>query len=365
MTPIISNDSLNPKNNQVTTKAINIGIIAIGGGGNNIGESFFNKGYKVLFLNTSQLDLNKVSGVDKKFKQKIGGSDVDGSGKDMNLSFNVFTDSDQIIYKKIETVLDNVDKIFIVATTGGGAGAGGIIPVIRVTQKYLRDVKNSEKIGVITTIPKRNEVKNEIIKNDAFVLLSKLSQLSDKKEISPLMIVNNEQESIKIKKAPIKKRWRLINDVITSNLDLVNTMPCQVGEENFDKSDLIAFLNSGHTHIIKYVENMDVISELGDNIETDLPERIKTYIDSPENKHIYDINPDRDAYLVGTITICNEELLDEQEGLMEAIEAVGKNLTFKSDGKLFNGIYPTQEKIFCMVVILGGFTSPNYREILK
>lgn len=129
-----------------------IGFLAIGQAGGNIGKIFEEKGYTVLYINTSQEDLDTLSKA--KFKYHITGGE--GCNRDRHKAKQLVIED----YDNIAQEIDNkikTDIIYCIFASGGGTGSGA--------GPMLMDllIDDGKKVGAITVIPSINEpVKRQI-----------------------------------------------------------------------------------------------------------------------------------------------------------------------------------------------------------
>ena len=96
-----------------------IAFIAIGQAGGNIGQLFEERGFSVLYLNTSEEDLSTLSGA--KYKYHITGGD--GCNKDRKKAKQLVIDDYDQIAAEMDAKLD-AEVIFVVFASGGGTGSG-------------------------------------------------------------------------------------------------------------------------------------------------------------------------------------------------------------------------------------------------
>ncbi|HAB60890.1 MAG TPA: hypothetical protein DCE48_09330 [Lachnospiraceae bacterium] len=122
-----------------------IGFIAVGQAGGNIGKLFEEKGYSVLYLNTSEEDLNTLDGV--KYKHHIDGGE--GCNKNRNKAKQLIIDDFDNIAQEIDTKIDK-DMIFVIFSSGGGTGSGAAPMLIDL-------LVDDHTVGAITVIPAANE----------------------------------------------------------------------------------------------------------------------------------------------------------------------------------------------------------------
>jgi cell division GTPase FtsZ len=96
-----------------------IAFVAVGQAGGNIGQIFEEKGYHVLYINTSQEDLDTLDHA--KHKYHIPGGE--GCNKDRHKAKQLVIDDFDQIEAKIEATL-MADQLFVIFASGGGTGSG-------------------------------------------------------------------------------------------------------------------------------------------------------------------------------------------------------------------------------------------------
>lgn len=123
-----------------------IGFVAIGQAGGNIGRLFEKNGFPVLYVNTSQEDLDTL--VDVKFMYHITGGE--GCNKDRHKAKQLVVEDFDNIAQEIDLKLDT-DFVFVIFASGGGTGSGA--------GPMLMDLLIDEKktVGAITVLPGRKE----------------------------------------------------------------------------------------------------------------------------------------------------------------------------------------------------------------
>lgn len=96
-----------------------IAFVAVGQAGGNIGQLFEQKGYNVLYINTSQEDLDTLEKA--KFKYHIPNGE--GCNKDRRKAKQLVIDDFDQIAAEIETKIKS-ELIFVIFASGGGTGSG-------------------------------------------------------------------------------------------------------------------------------------------------------------------------------------------------------------------------------------------------
>ncbi|MDD3477389.1 MAG: hypothetical protein PHP32_00735 [Candidatus Izemoplasmatales bacterium] len=142
-----------------------IAFVAVGQAGGNIGQLFEQKGFNVLYVNTSQEDLDTLEKA--KFKYHIPGGE--GCNKDRRKAKQLIMDDFDNIAEEIETKI-KADLIFTIFASGGGTGSGA--------GPMLTDllIDEGRTIGTITIIPSTEEsVKSHINSYECFSELTEIS----------------------------------------------------------------------------------------------------------------------------------------------------------------------------------------------
>lgn len=125
----------------------NIGFVAIGQGGGNIGAAFEKMGYGVLYVNTSKEDLATLKGMEHIYHIKGG----EGSNKDRDKAKRLAFDNHAGIVNKIGQAVRE-DVVFAIFTAGGGTGSGSAPMLIEYLLKHT-----DKQVGAICVLPARTE----------------------------------------------------------------------------------------------------------------------------------------------------------------------------------------------------------------
>ena len=161
-----------------------IGFVAIGQAGGNIGKLFESKGFTVLYLNTSQEDLQTLKNA--KYTYHIAGGE--GCNKDRNKAKKLVIDDFENISKEIYEKMD-VSMIYVIFASGGGTGSGCGPMLIDL---LLDDISGGngciESVGAITVIPGEKEsVKAHINCYECF------EELTGIENIASTLIIDNSR----------------------------------------------------------------------------------------------------------------------------------------------------------------------------
>ena len=141
-----------------------IAFIAIGQAGGNIGQLFEERGFSVLYLNTSEEDLSTLKTA--KYKYHITGGE--GCNKDRKKAKQLVIDDYDQIAAEMDAKLA-AEIIFVVFASGGGTGSGAG-PML--CDLLLDDGKT---VGAVTVIPALDEsVKSHVNSYECFAELTKI-----------------------------------------------------------------------------------------------------------------------------------------------------------------------------------------------
>ena len=125
----------------------NIGFIAVGQGGGNIGLLFEKLGYTVLFMNTSKEDLSTLNEAKHTHHIKNG----EGCNKDRDKAKDLIFEDFEGISEQINQKLKE-EYIYVIFTSGGGTGSGSSPMLIDLLIQHT-----DKKVGAITILPSRTE----------------------------------------------------------------------------------------------------------------------------------------------------------------------------------------------------------------
>ncbi len=209
-----------------------IGFIAIGQAGGNIGRLLEEKGYSVLFINTSKEDLDTLK--DVKFRYHI--PDGEGCNKDRNKAKQLISKHYDSVSKEIEEKIKK-DIFFVIFSAGGGTGSG--------VGPMLVDLLNDDNktAGAITILPGQAEsLKSQINAYECFC------ELTEVQDMACTFILDNDKNPDKLKLNSI-----FVN-MLTRFLDIPDKYNSAKG--NIDKAEVVESLRS---------RGMSILSSMGEN----------------------------------------------------------------------------------------------------
>lgn len=180
-----------------------IGFVAIGQAGGNIGRLFEEKGFHVLYLNTSKEDLQTLK--DAKYTYHISGGE--GCNKDRSKAKRLVIDDFDNISREIHEKLD-VSMIYVIFASGGGTGSGCGPMLIDLLLEDVSDGSSSIKsVGAITIIPGEDEtVKAQINSYECF------EELMGIEKIAGTMIIDNSKgDRMDLNRQLVRSFYNFIN----------------------------------------------------------------------------------------------------------------------------------------------------------
>jgi len=234
----------NPK-----SKAVRYGVIGSGHGGSRIAEQFYQFGYPVCVINTSQQDLHHIN-LPKENKLFMDYS-LGGAGKDMDIGSAAVEENEENIKQMLELVFDKdltkIDSIVLCISGGGGSGGGSAIPLIQIISDY------KIPMTVIYTLPMSSE--GTITKSNAVVCLDRLAQLSVNKLINGLVVIDNSRIEELYSDVSLGGFFKVANFDIANIFNTFNTLsslPTQYAA--IDPMDFTRIMTSGNCTIYGKVE---------------------------------------------------------------------------------------------------------------
>ncbi len=141
-----------------------VSFVAVGQAAGNIGQLLEGKGYAVIYVNTSQEDLDTLEGA--KFQYHIPKGE--GCNKDRRKAKQLVIEDFDNIFAEIEAKA-KADMVFVVFASGGGTGSGA--------GPMLADllIGEGKSVGVVTVIPSSSEsVKSQINSYECFAELVRI-----------------------------------------------------------------------------------------------------------------------------------------------------------------------------------------------
>lgn len=271
-----------------------IAFIAIGQAGGNIGQLFEERGFSVLYLNTSEEDLSTLKTAKYKYHITWG----EGCNKDRKKAKQLVIDDYDQIAAEIDAKLD-AEIVFIIFASGGGTGSGAG-PML--CDLLLDDGKT---IGAVTVIPALDEsIKSHVNSYECFSELTKIEGLSS------CFILDNESGN----KLGLNRTFA---DDFTAFIEIPERI--QNVEGNIDKAEIQEALKAHGMAVILHstADSADVIKKLQDNIYAPIePDRVVKYITAEMSSNVRMTDVEKDLGVpVDTFQTAGEETVLCASGL--------------------------------------------------
>lgn len=333
--------------------AIKFGFIGLGQAGGKIANEFYRLGYRrVVAVNTAR---NDFSGLDIPTKKHLLLGDGSGAGKNPIKGHEaVDRQSEDILSLLNRAFGDQVDRIIILASGGGGTGCGGMERMIEVAQHYMASIgkPTHRTVGALCVLPKDAEKGSAQI--NSANLMEKLFERAEN-DLAPLIIVDNEQIARQWPNASIAQVFDLANKNICGLFDIFNTLASRESQySSFDKADLSSVLDAGAicfgTTTLKHVSSAH---EISDAIRQNL------------NKGLLVEGVDLTTSSSGAgVLVGSKEILDNLPSsyVDEAFKTLAR--VMGSDKKtitVHQGVYQTTKPSLFLYTICGGFKLPQKR----
>jgi cell division GTPase FtsZ len=323
---------------EVITKqevSINMAMIGVGQAGSRVAESFHKLGYDVGVINTSSQDLAFID-VTPQQKLLLEGS-LGGTGKDLNLGYQIFSQNEDKISEFISPIVDGNDMIFLAISGGGGTGSSSVETMIGILSK------TGMPIGVVYVLPKNSE--DAQAKQNTVETMAKLSKLTYSNVISTLIVVDNARIETIYGGLSQAKFWEAANKAIVEPIHLFNSLTAQPSKyTSLDPSDFGKIISCGDCSIYGILEEENYMEE------TALAESIIGSLKSNMLADGFDISQTR---VGGVIIIGSEESINKLPAIN--IDYALHMISEQTNGaSIFHGIY-TDESVGDKIKIYSWF----------
>lgn len=234
-----------------------ISFVAVGQAAGNIGRLLEQKGYAVIYVNTSQEDLDTLENA--KFKYHIPHGE--GCNKDRRKAKQLVIDDFDNIAAEIESKARS-EMIFVIFASGGGTGSGAGPMLIDLL------IDEGKTVGAVTIIPAQDEsIKSHINSYECFSELVGINGTG-----SCFIIDNEEGDKLELNAVFV--------DSFTAFLEIPEN--CRSVKGNIDKAEVMETLKAhGAAVAIRSagVESADVIQAVKESIFAPLePDRAVKYM---------------------------------------------------------------------------------------
>lgn len=299
-----------------------IGIISIGQAGGNIGHLLEQKGFEVLYINSSKGDLDTINTDNCKKYHIPNGM---GCAKDRQIAKNLVKENYKEIIEKIAEKMENKKFIFLVFSTGGGTGSG-VSPVLaRLLLEHL-----GKSVGLITVLPsEKDTLQTHINAYECFGEIAKIENIGsafviDNNNCNKNILAVNEQFVSLFNKIFDYKKYETSKGNIDEAeiLKLLNTKGMAVIGSCKKDQNTSNLINNLKNYIFAPLENDAKIKYLGlfnsIKFEDDLFKReIGKYIDKFEN-----ISSDNTLAILSGLTLPFTRILEMRDKIQKEKEVI-------------------------------------------
>lgn len=260
-----------------------LAFIGAGQAGARIVESFYKLGYRrVCAINTTEKDLNGIDIPESnKLVMDIGEG---GAGKDPGKGSKAVDDFKEDVYDLMRSCFGKeYDRVIVCVGAGGGTGSGACLRLIEVCREAVRSLRIEEAggepaVGVMVSLPMVSE--GQKVNANASELLDELFAMAGTRkgskkvarQISPLVVVDNERIHSLYPGLPVTKFWDVANRSIAGLFHLFNSIVSQDSDiTTCDKADLNDVLSSGvitfgACPVRKWASSTDISHAVRDNL---------------------------------------------------------------------------------------------------
>jgi cell division GTPase FtsZ len=329
------------------------GFLGSGQGGGRLAQQFWQMGYRrVAAVNTAHSDIKPLKLPDSN-KLQIGTGG--GAGGDLAAGEAAAQENREEVFDLISNCFgEDLDRIFVTVTAGGGTGAGSVFEMIDICgdlldQLELRDRTKDPKVGVIVARPKDSDGKGAC--RNAFITIKKLMKLTPS-VISPLIIIDNQRIGKLYPDLSVDESWDKSNDSICSILNLLNIVSARTSKYTpLDKSDFDTILQSGLLAFGQMpVPNWEEPDGIGAAIRNNLKRNVLVSgLDFSTGT------------VAGCVMIASKGVMKKikQRTLDDGFAMLGRML--KGDSPVPRGIYTGSNPIPYVYTMIGGLAEPAER----
>ena len=335
-------------------KVFNIGVVGCGQGGGRICEAFYSLGYEnALAINTAPQDLKHLSLSDN--QKLLLDSDRQGAGKDPKVSRTLAEQHHTTIKSKMAENFGEVERIFVCVSAGGGTGTGSCIPVVNAAKSYLHSIGISDpekRVGVIVSSPTNGEARSKAVAANALGLITEVSSLAAKNQISPAILIENEKIKTVFPGLKMREFWPVSNSSVAKMFDVFNSLPCQ--DSMFSSFDPADFENVMSAHGFMTIGGTRIV---GDYTAESMVEAFTKNLTNTIISSGYRLSDSRS----GACVICvSEDVVDEEPGLMDEIDKAMDSVSSRMGSDyIHRGIYMTEDEGITVYSIIGGLPNPD------
>jgi len=338
--------------------------IGSGQGGGRLAKAFYDRGYKkCIAVNTSKQDLARLDIPDsQKMLLDIG---EEGAGKDMERGAAATVKFKQEIFDLMRKIYGTkVDHIMVCIGAGGGSGSGSSLVLIDIAKKYMKFIghdKPEERVGVVMSLPTRGEAASPKVSYNAYRVLNQIGGQAERKEISPLVILDNARIEKMYKNLTVKEFWGTINNTVSGLFHIFNVLSKHPSPyTSFDPTDYSTTIRCGGVMVmgVSKLELANPTPEKKITSETEISKSIKSNIDKTLLAEI-DIS---DASFAACCAVGGKNIMENTPGLMDSLSYGFDTLSsLCPKATLHRGIYEDEKPTLRLYTLVSGLKIPKAR----
>jgi cell division GTPase FtsZ len=332
--------------------------IGAGQCGGRLAKSFHNLGYlNVLALNTTGHDLDLLDLPQSKKFLVGAGQEKQSATEPRTISQTIKKNRQDILHCARRTFGNNINRIMICFGAGGNVGSESVIELIEIAKRYALHIgikDPGKNVGVLMTLPNSGETHYPQIARNACAVGTKLCQMAEGGEISPLIIVDNNKVDEMHSGMTIQSFWSSINSTVAGLFDMFYRLSSLSSPYTcFDPADYDSIMSSGGCLVMgaAKVDRLDdplAISKAAENsLQTTLfagGEDLST------------------AKVAGCVVVGGYELMAYVKGLQDNIDYafdVMSEVTGRATA--YRGIFEDDRDGLSVYTIIGGLDIPKTR----
>jgi len=336
--------------------SVKYAFIGSGQGGSRIAQSFYKMGYKkAIVVNTSKHDLEMLDfPAEQKFFMDIG---EEGAGKIMARGTQAAEKYQQEIFDLMRKLFGQIDQILVCAGAGGGTGGGSILPLLGIARKYLKYIgyENArERLGAVITLPTAGEASSPQVASNAGQVAASIGALAEAREISPLIIVDNDKIVKMYKNLTPAKYWPTINGAVSNLFHIFNYLSsCPSSYTSFDTTDYLSLVRSGGCMVFGLARIADYKDE------AKISQTMKNVLHKTLLAEGFDLSTAKTA---ASIVVAGKKIMEAEAGLMDRINyAFDCMSNMCPNATVHRGIYEDDRDSLRIYTIISGLKMPVQR----
>lgn len=332
------------------------GFLGIGQAGGRIAQTFYEFGYPAVAVNTAPQDLEVLT-MPADLRLHTPTSSAGGAGKDMDVGRKAFLSAAGMVKDILRRAFEDVEHIIVCVGAGGGSGGGAAAEAIKLSREFLAAKEAGasgqfhvgKRVGIISTLPDHGEAVPRVAANAIRVV----KEVRDAGP-SPWIIIDNQEVRRLLGSLPPARYWPTANGVISGLLHSINLMAAQPSHAALDPADFRSILGESGCAILGSAR----VEEVWDTAE--LMVAIRDALGSTLLGSGFDWST---CISCGAVVVANDELMEKQAGLSEAISYVFDQLGEMTAGAVVHrGIYADSSVTGVRIyMILGGLDLPAER----